>query len=180
MKRNQRWNNLEICPCRNPNTDGSDLWSNTLSLDHGGALYVRMYVWMYVCILGVNIMIYLPIKQSFIQFIQPANHTINTSIDYDRLLLSEASIKISTLFLSINHLSHTNMGFSIPEFHNSNLRFIFLWALMRISIRTFYIRRRKYSLPRFHDLLKAFDITNRYILMNSLNIPCFVAFQLIS
>ena len=35
MKRSQRWNNLQICPRRNSNTGGSDLWSNTLPLDHG-------------------------------------------------------------------------------------------------------------------------------------------------
>jgi len=37
MKRSQRWNILQICPRRNSNTVGSDLWSNTLPLDHGGA-----------------------------------------------------------------------------------------------------------------------------------------------
>ena len=38
MKRSQRWNTLQICPRRDSNTGGSDLWSNTLPLDHGGAL----------------------------------------------------------------------------------------------------------------------------------------------
>ena len=37
MKRSQRWNNLQICPRRDSNTGGSDQWSNTLPLDHGGA-----------------------------------------------------------------------------------------------------------------------------------------------
>ena len=37
MERSQRWNNLKICPRRDSNTSGSDLWSNTLPLDHGGA-----------------------------------------------------------------------------------------------------------------------------------------------
>ena len=37
MKRSQRWNTLHICPRRDSNTGGSDLWSNTLRLDHGGA-----------------------------------------------------------------------------------------------------------------------------------------------
>ena len=37
VKRIQRWNNLQIFPRRDSNTGGSDLWSNTLPLDHGGA-----------------------------------------------------------------------------------------------------------------------------------------------
>ena len=37
MKQSQRWNNLQICPRRDSNTGGSDLWCNTLPLDHGGA-----------------------------------------------------------------------------------------------------------------------------------------------
>ena len=37
MKRSQRWNNLQICPRRDSNTGSSDMWSNTLQLDHGGA-----------------------------------------------------------------------------------------------------------------------------------------------
>ena len=37
MRRSQRRNNLQICPRRDSNTGGSDLWSNTLPLDHGGA-----------------------------------------------------------------------------------------------------------------------------------------------
>jgi len=41
MRRSQRWNNLQICPRRDANTGGSDLWSNTLPLDHGGARYFR-------------------------------------------------------------------------------------------------------------------------------------------
>ena len=36
MKRSQRWNNLQICPRRDSNRGGSDLWSNTLPLDQGG------------------------------------------------------------------------------------------------------------------------------------------------
>ena len=36
MKRNQRWNNLQIWPRRDSNTGGSDLWSNAVPLDHGG------------------------------------------------------------------------------------------------------------------------------------------------
>ena len=36
MKRGQRWNNLRICPRRDSNTGGSDQWSNTLPLNHGG------------------------------------------------------------------------------------------------------------------------------------------------
>jgi len=38
MKRSQGRNNLHLCPCRDSNTGGSDLCSNTLLLDHGGAL----------------------------------------------------------------------------------------------------------------------------------------------
>ena len=37
MRRSERRNNLQICPRRDSNTGGSDLWSNTLPLDHGGA-----------------------------------------------------------------------------------------------------------------------------------------------
>ena len=37
MRRSERRNNLQICPRRNSNTGGSDLWSSTLPLDHGGA-----------------------------------------------------------------------------------------------------------------------------------------------
>ena len=38
MKWIQRWNNLQICPRWDSNMGGSDLWSNTLWLDHRGAL----------------------------------------------------------------------------------------------------------------------------------------------
>jgi len=37
MKRSQGWNALQICPRRDSNSGGSDLWSNTLPLDHRGA-----------------------------------------------------------------------------------------------------------------------------------------------
>ena len=37
MRRSERRNNLQICPRRDSNTGGSDLWSNTLPLDYGGA-----------------------------------------------------------------------------------------------------------------------------------------------
>ena len=37
MRRSERRNNLQICPRQDSNTGGSDLWSNTLPLDHGGA-----------------------------------------------------------------------------------------------------------------------------------------------
>jgi len=37
MRRSERRNNLQICPRRDSNTGGSDLWSNTRPLDHGGA-----------------------------------------------------------------------------------------------------------------------------------------------
>ena len=37
MRRSERRNNLQICPHRDSNTGGSDLWSNTLPLDHEGA-----------------------------------------------------------------------------------------------------------------------------------------------
>ncbi|KAK2165648.1 hypothetical protein LSH36_47g04018 [Paralvinella palmiformis] len=37
MRRSERRNNLQICPRRDSNTGGSDLWSSTLPLDHGGA-----------------------------------------------------------------------------------------------------------------------------------------------
>ena len=40
----QRRNNLQICPRRDSNTGDSDLWSNTLRLDHGGAHAVYL-VW---------------------------------------------------------------------------------------------------------------------------------------
>ena len=36
LKRSQRWNDLQICPRRASNTGDSDLWCNTLLLDHGG------------------------------------------------------------------------------------------------------------------------------------------------
>ena len=38
MRRSERRNNLQICPRRDLNTCGSDLWSSTLPLDHGGAI----------------------------------------------------------------------------------------------------------------------------------------------
>ena len=41
MKRSQGWNTLQIRQRRDSNTGGSDLWSNTLPLDHGGALLTR-------------------------------------------------------------------------------------------------------------------------------------------
>ena len=37
MKQSQRWNNLQICPHRDLNMGGSDLWSNMLPLDHRDA-----------------------------------------------------------------------------------------------------------------------------------------------
>ena len=37
MRRSERRNNLQICPRRDSYTGGSDLWSGTLPLDHGGA-----------------------------------------------------------------------------------------------------------------------------------------------
>ena len=37
MRQSERRNNLQICPRRDSNTGGSDLWSSTLPLDHGGA-----------------------------------------------------------------------------------------------------------------------------------------------
>ena len=40
LKPSQRWNNLQICPRRYSNRGGSDLWSNTLSLDYEGALHI--------------------------------------------------------------------------------------------------------------------------------------------
>ena len=36
MKRSQRWNTLQICRRRDSNSRGSNMWSNTLPLDHGG------------------------------------------------------------------------------------------------------------------------------------------------
>ncbi|KAK2142791.1 hypothetical protein LSH36_913g01063 [Paralvinella palmiformis] len=39
MRRSERRNNLQICPGLDSNTGGSDLWSSTLPLDHGGAPY---------------------------------------------------------------------------------------------------------------------------------------------
>ena len=39
-RRSERRNNLQICPRRDSNTGGSDLWSSTLPLDHGGALFL--------------------------------------------------------------------------------------------------------------------------------------------
>ena len=58
MRRSQRWNNLQICPLRDSNPGGSDLWSNTLPLDHGGAL-MWGYVWCYVitCVICDAIMV---------------------------------------------------------------------------------------------------------------------------
>ncbi|KAK2152063.1 hypothetical protein LSH36_340g00011 [Paralvinella palmiformis] len=43
MRRSQRRNNLQICRRRDSNTSGSDLWSNTLPLDHGGAPPPHVY-----------------------------------------------------------------------------------------------------------------------------------------
>ena len=37
MRRSERRNNLQICQRPDSNTGGSDLWSSTLPLDHGGA-----------------------------------------------------------------------------------------------------------------------------------------------
>ena len=37
QRRSERRNNLQICPRWDPNMGGSDLWSNMLPLDHGGA-----------------------------------------------------------------------------------------------------------------------------------------------
>ena len=40
MRGNNRRNNLQICPRRDSNTGGSDMWSSTLPLHHGGAQYL--------------------------------------------------------------------------------------------------------------------------------------------
>ena len=52
MKRNERWNTLQICPRRDSKTGGSGLWSNTLALNHGGALLgierLCMFVQLYM------------------------------------------------------------------------------------------------------------------------------------
>ena len=37
MQRSKRLNKLQICPRRDSNTGGSDMWSNTPPLDHGGS-----------------------------------------------------------------------------------------------------------------------------------------------
>ena len=50
MKRSERWNTLQICPRRDSNTGGSDLWSNTLPLDHGGALSLSPPLSLCVCV----------------------------------------------------------------------------------------------------------------------------------
>ena len=42
---------LSDMPTPNSNTGGSDLWSSTLPLDHGGAtytLYTRIYIYIYI------------------------------------------------------------------------------------------------------------------------------------
>ena len=36
MRRSERTKQPSICPRRDSNTGGSDLWSSTLPLDHGG------------------------------------------------------------------------------------------------------------------------------------------------
>ena len=43
MRWSQRWNNLQICSRRDLNPGGSDLWSNTLPLDNGGALFLSFF-----------------------------------------------------------------------------------------------------------------------------------------
>ena len=42
MRRSERRNNLQIYPRRDSNTDGSDLWTSTLPLDHGGARTIKV------------------------------------------------------------------------------------------------------------------------------------------
>ena len=52
MRRSHRRNNLQICPRRDLNTSGSELQSNTLPLDHGGALiskYESTSIYILMC-----------------------------------------------------------------------------------------------------------------------------------
>ena len=55
MRRSERRNNLQICPRRDSNTGGSDLWSSTLPLDHGGALCVSLSVCVPVVVPNVRV-----------------------------------------------------------------------------------------------------------------------------
>jgi len=44
-EQSQRWNTIQICPCQDSNMAGSsDLWPNTLLLDHGGTS-----IWVNIC-----------------------------------------------------------------------------------------------------------------------------------
>jgi len=75
MKRSERWRNLQICPRRNSNTGGSDIWSNTLPIDHGGAPCIFTEHHSLNCMmLSIAICILINIQQivlSLNQFIYP-------------------------------------------------------------------------------------------------------------
>ena len=49
MRRSQRWNNFQIYSRQYSNTGGSDMWSNTLPLDHGGNESVRL---KFICLIS--------------------------------------------------------------------------------------------------------------------------------
>jgi len=80
MKRSQRWNNFQICPRRDSNTSGSDLWSNTLRLDHTGtndygAICIVLYaVNQEKCI--INFCQFSQCSSPFMSFIRLVFHTL--------------------------------------------------------------------------------------------------------
>jgi len=88
MRRSERRNDLQIWPRRDSNTGGSDLWSSTLPLDHGGAPMTRQahfnarYVIVKDLYGSVNI----------------------TTVIYSYVCLSNISNKLADIYLSVTVL----------------------------------------------------------------------------
>ena len=80
MRRSQRRNNLQIWPRRDSNTGGSDMWSNTLPLDHGSLRFI-------IIIIITNISTRLVLEEVLIVVVySPFSFLIQTRFNVDVLL----------------------------------------------------------------------------------------------
>jgi len=84
----RRRNNLQKCPLQDSNTGDSDLWSNTLPLDHGGAPFGRKCNFK-------SITMY-PLRSCLI----PIKQTVKSALEYSHSLVNLCSNKI--LLFTIN------------------------------------------------------------------------------
>jgi len=100
MKWSKKLNNLRICPRRDSNTGGSDMWSNTLPLDHGGApvqtsslvrIIAKYLVWILHgsllpcrnldCSISSSIWCYLQIEQLLLYILQTLKSAWSTAFN---------------------------------------------------------------------------------------------------